>query len=121
MAAGLFLYHWHLFNLGEISHDARQKNPVEGAQAFPFDAATDRLATLEEKEIFADYLVEALKLTQFFKTPDFASSQARLRRWLQSAQAPIMDLRVLFEAVYQFKCWGQGRFEGRDFLKKRGS
>ncbi|MEO5667382.1 MAG: RNA methyltransferase [Bdellovibrionota bacterium] len=120
MAAGLFLYHWHLLNLGEISNMApsTEKAMVAGAQSFPLEPG-DRLATLDEKEAFLDYVVEALKLTQFFKTPDVVASRARLRRWLQSSQSPLMDLRTLFEAVYQLKCWGQGRFEGRDFLKKR--
>jgi len=122
VAAGLFLYHWHLFNCGEISGEAPtlQKAVIEGQGAFPMDAG-DRLATLDEKEALADYAMEALKLTQFFKTPDTGNSRARLRRWLQTAPAPLNDIRVVFEAIYQLKCWGQGHFEGRDFLKRNAS
>jgi|GEM_PF-1143113 len=123
MAAGLFLYHWHLVNRGDIALEVgssvtRPQAPVEGHQSFPL-APGERLATLDEKENFVDYLVQALQLTQFFKTPDVLASKAGLRRWLQATQAPLGDLRMLFEAVYQLKCWGQGHFEGRDFLKKK--
>jgi tRNA/rRNA methyltransferase len=119
MAAGLFLYHWHLFNLGEISPEApsRSRAVIEGQGAFALDAG-DRLATLDEKEALLNYAIEALKPTQFFKTPDIGNSRARLRRWLQSAPAPLNDLRVVFEALYQLKCKAQGHFEARDFLKR---
>lgn len=120
MAAGLFLYHWHLFNLGEISTDApsREQAVIPGQAAFALDDG-DRLATLDEKEALLNYAIEALKPTQFFKTPDIGNSRARLRRWLQSAPAPLNDLRVVFEALYQLKCKAQGHFEARDFLKRK--
>ncbi len=120
MAAGLFLYHWHLFNQGEISHEApsRSQAVIEGQAAFALDAG-DRLATLDEKEALLNYAVEVLQTTQFFKTPDLGNSRARLRRWLQSAPAPLNDLRVVFEALYQLKCKAQGHFEARDFLKRK--
>jgi TrmH family RNA methyltransferase len=120
MAAGLLLYHWHLFNEGLFATSTENKTAarVEGTQAFPLEKG-ERLATLDEKELFLDYMVEALKKTQFFKYPDTAGAQARLRRWMHSTQAPLNELLYLFEAIYHFKCWGQGHFEERAFLKKK--
>lgn len=113
MAAGLLLYHWHLFNLGQIQHP----NELTTPSAFMWEK-NEIPSSLAEKEQWLEYLIATLSLTQFFKYPDHEGLKARMRRWLQSFQVPRGELLLAFEALYQLKSWGQGRFEERDFLKK---
>jgi TrmH family RNA methyltransferase len=116
MAAGMLLYHWHLFNKNEI---APQSTPYPSS-AFLWDSA-DIPSTLADKEKWLDYLIETLKHTQFFKYPDHDGLKARMRRWLQSFQVPQGELLLAFEVIYQMKSWAQGRFGERDFLDRKRS
>jgi tRNA C32,U32 (ribose-2'-O)-methylase TrmJ len=114
MAAGMLLYHWHLFNKGEITSSSTPA--AFPSSAFLWDAC-DIPATLAEKEKWLDYLIETLKHTQFFKYPDRDGLKARMRRWLQSFQVPRGELLLAFEVVYQLKSWAQGKFGERNFLE----
>lgn len=116
MAAGLMLYHWHLYNKDEILPERREIP----SSAFLWDSS-DEAATLDDKEKWLEYLIETLKLTQFFKYPDHDGLKARMRRWLQSFHVPRGELLLAFEAIYQFKSWGQRRFDERDFLDRKRS
>ncbi len=126
MAAGLLIYHFHLLNCEEhheIQSDIHGEIHNDGAAASQaiFGAyelnKNESWSTLGEKERFIEYLVETLKLTQFFKYPDDLSVAGRFRRLFQSLPMPRGELLLAFEALYQLKSWGEGKFEKRNFLK----
>jgi tRNA C32,U32 (ribose-2'-O)-methylase TrmJ len=124
MAAGCVFYHWHLVNLGLAPVGA---GPDTGAFLSPerkdHIRASERgradWAEQHHKEDFLDYLMDTVSQTQFLKYPDRESVAARVRRWLQTAPVPLGELLFAFEIVYHLRAWGTGRFESRNFLKKR--
>lgn len=123
MAAGCFLYQWHLTNLGWMRDEAA---PETGP--FPFmDAGTDRKVFTEAgrdtwaderaKDRFLTYFMETIARTKFLKYPDVEAVKARVRRWLQAAPIPLGELLFGFEMIYHVRAWGSGgTFEARDFL-----
>ncbi len=124
MAVGCLLYQWHLTNLGvakaSIQNDPGAFVPSEQAKRRSFrEGRRTEWMTTTQAEDFLDYLVDTLKLSDFFKYPDEEAVRARFRRWLQAAPLPIGELLFAFEALYQLRAWGTGRFEKRNFLKRR--
>jgi tRNA/rRNA methyltransferase len=117
MAAGAFLYHWHLVNEGLATLGKREDT---GAFVRTEDFRSE-WASVEQKEQFLDKLMELLSHTSFLKYPDVDGIRARIRRWLQTAPVPLLELLYAFEMVYQVKSWGTGKFEARDFLKKKNT
>ncbi len=111
MAAGMLIYHWHLWQ--------SQSKPAKADSVFSAYELEkgEAWSTLEDKERFIQYAVDTLKLTQFFKYPDELSVAGRFRRFFQSLPMPRGELLLAFEALYQLKSWGQGHFEKRNFLK----
>ena len=119
MAAGLLIYHFHLLCKSEDSesHPSRTETKSQNVfGAFELNKG-EEWATLGDKEKFIESLIDALKLTQFFKYPDESSVSGRFRRFFQSMPIPRGELLLGFEAIYQLKSWGQGKFEKRSFLK----
>lgn len=115
MATGAFLYHWHLVNLGL----AKLGEAEERGAFVRVDDPRGDWASVEQKESFLDHVMELLGHTTFLKYPDVEGIRARIRRWLQAAPIPLIELLYGFEMVYQVKSWGTGKFEARDFLKRK--
>lgn len=116
VAAACFLYH------AQEHFKDRWRGPVSAPalEAFtPESMADSALATFENKETFVRYLTDALGLTAFFKYPDQDAVRARLRRSLQGLRMPRGELLFWFEVIYQLKCWGQKKFEERNFLNRK--
>lgn len=114
MAGAFLLYHFNFLKIQESSLPSSQTRPqTEGAFELQ---EKENWSSVEDKERFLDYLVETLNLTQFFKYPDQESVRGRFRRFLQGTQIPRGELLLVFEALYQLKSWGEGKFEKRDFL-----
>jgi tRNA C32,U32 (ribose-2'-O)-methylase TrmJ len=112
MAATLIFYSFHTATLGDKTSVAPQ------ATASVKDPTRGDLCTSEQTESLVRFVLDAVKETQFNKMPDPESTKARLRRVLRSWQLSQGDLLFVFEVFYQLKCWGQGFFEERNFLKK---
>ncbi|MBS1985053.1 MAG: RNA methyltransferase [Bdellovibrionales bacterium] len=115
MAAGCFLYHWHLVNIGLATLSP-------SAPTGPFVTPPgEKIAWADgvQTERFADYLMEVLALTKFLKYPDTENIKARVRRWLQATPIPLTELLFGFEIVYQLRSWGTGKFAARNFLDKK--
>lgn len=115
MAAGAFLYHWHLVNQGL----ARLGTNEDWGAFVKVDDPRGEWASIEQKESFLDYLMDLMGRTSFMKYPDSEAIKARVRRWLQAAPIPLIELLFGFEMLYQVRSWGTGKFEARDFFKKR--
>lgn len=118
MAAGCFLYHWHLINSGVASF-----GKIQDPGSFPFmierTPSEKRVPWADEsqKDRFLSYLMETIARTKFLKYPDVESVRARVKRWIQAAPIPLGELLFAFEIVYHFRAWGAGgTFEARNFL-----
>lgn len=134
MAAALTLYHWQLWDRGELAGSSKQindTNPVTNlADTGPFllvepgkrgsksEMGRDSWATVDQLEEFVDYVMETLSRTDFLKYPDTEAVKARVRRWTQVAPIPVGELLFAFELVYHVRAWGSGSFEGRNFLQR---
>jgi tRNA C32,U32 (ribose-2'-O)-methylase TrmJ len=123
MAAGCFLYQWHLTNIGVATlGNGEERGAFPPAAEKPRFTETGRgeWATHPHKERFLDYLMTTVQRTKFLKYPDVEGVAARLRRWLQAAPIPLGELLYAFEVVYHLRAWGTGHYESRDFLGRSG-
>ncbi len=102
MAAGCLLYHWS-FASKSIAPSLSQK--------------TNELASLGEINKLSRYILECLKLSDFFKYPDEEAVLARIRRLYQGEEISRGDLLFAFEIFYQLKSRIMGSHEDRNFLK----
>lgn len=107
MAAGCLLYAW-----SEAAHEFQKLNP-----AFPTKTAPQELTSLKEIEKLAHYILETLKLSEFFKYPDSEAVIARIRRIFQKEHELTRgDILFVFEIFYQLRAKITGRHDDRNFL-----
>ena len=111
VAAACMLYHWFLV---ESAHPVLSESKTAGAFL-----EKNGWASIDQNELFLDYLMETMRMTALLKFPDEEAIRSRLRRWVQSAPIPVHELLFAFEILYNLRAWGTGKFEGRDFLKSR--
>ncbi|HVJ66203.1 MAG TPA: TrmH family RNA methyltransferase [Bdellovibrionota bacterium] len=111
MAATLIFYSFHLAKLRDEEAGTDRTRPRK-------QPSRGEASTAGHMESLVRYVLECLQETQFNKTPDAESTRARLRRVLRSWQLNQGDLLFVFEVFYQLKCWGQGKYEERNFLSK---
>jgi TrmH family RNA methyltransferase len=126
VAAAVVLYDWWRFSQGSAR---RAIEPQVGAfldpqrlrsKLKPSEKDREQWATFEQCDRFVDYLMDSIAQTSFLKYPDQEAVRARVRRWVQATPIPLGELLFAFEFLYHFRAWGSGRFESRDFLKKKG-
>ncbi|MEI7440747.1 MAG: RNA methyltransferase [bacterium] len=107
MAAGCLLYAW-----SEAAHEFKKINP-----AFPQKITIEDLTSLKEIEKLAQYILETLKLSEFFKYPDAEAVLARIRRIFQKEHELTRgDVLFVFEIFYQLRAKITGRHDDRNFL-----
>ncbi len=104
MAAGCLLYHWSTYS--------KKLKPQQ------LKAPKTRLATQEEIDKLSCYIMETLKLTDFFKYPDDGAVLGRIRRIYQGEALSQGDVLFAFEIAYQMRCKMLGHHEERNFLSK---
>lgn len=110
MAATLVFYSFHQQQLkSDQNHISQPGKKIK-------QPSRSELADFSRTEQLTNYVLESLKPTQFFKHPDEDSTKARLRKVLRSWKLTEGDVLFVFEIFYQLRCWGNKKFEHRDFL-----
>lgn len=101
MAAGCLLYHWSFLS--------RVHTPI--------NSPAKSVATQGDINKLSRFILESLKLTDFFKYPDESAVLARIRRLFQDGNLTQGDILFAFEIFYQLKSQISGTHEDRNFLK----
>jgi tRNA C32,U32 (ribose-2'-O)-methylase TrmJ len=125
VAAAVVLYDWWRFKSGsarqaQVAPRAFLDPLTTKSKLKPSEKDREQWANFEQCDRFVEYFMDSIALTSFLKYPDQEAVRARVRRWVQATPIPLGELLFAFEFLYHFRAWGSGRFEERDFLKKKG-